>query len=114
MICSLHDHFRRFRNPPLDFPEKTLAWCCERLRFVEVLKRGDRQLAERLVHEHFDHAGRLLLESLPTHSQRGKEARVTMALGNRVYGSSSAYCFLDSVTIDHSSHQSSNRKFPST
>jgi DNA-binding GntR family transcriptional regulator len=52
------------------------------LRILEALKRGDGQLAERLVHEHFDHVGRLLLESLLTHPQRGKEARVTMALGD--------------------------------
>lgn len=76
------DRFARFRNPSLDLPEKILAWRCERLRILEALKRSDGQLAEWLVHEHFDHVERLLLESLLTHPQRGKEARVTMALGD--------------------------------
>jgi DNA-binding GntR family transcriptional regulator len=82
MIRSLQDHFTRFRNPSLDLPEKVLASRRERMRILEASKRGDGQLAERLVHEHFDHAGRLLLESLLTHPQRGKEARVTMGLGD--------------------------------
>jgi DNA-binding GntR family transcriptional regulator len=49
IICPLQDHFTRFRNPSLDFPEKILAWRRERLRILEALKRGDGQLAERLV-----------------------------------------------------------------
>lgn len=82
MIRSLQDHFMRFRSLSLDLPEKILASHREHLQILEAIKRGDGPLAERLVHEHFDHAGRSLLESLLTHSERRKEARVTVALGD--------------------------------
>jgi len=35
MIHLLQDHFTRFRNPSLGFPEKILAWRRERLRILE-------------------------------------------------------------------------------
>ncbi len=81
-IRSLQDHFTRFRNLSLDIPEKILTSHHEHLRILEALKNGDGQLAEQLVHEHFDHAGRFLLDSLLNNSQRRGELRVMVAIGN--------------------------------
>lgn len=63
-IQSLQEHFRRFRALSLAIREKVLSSHREHLAIVEALKRGDGEEAERLVHEHFDHAARYLLESL--------------------------------------------------
>ncbi len=80
-IRSLQDHFTRFRNLSLDIPEKILTSHHEHLRILEALKSGDGQLAEQLIQEHFDHAGRFLLDSLLNNSQRRGELRVTVAMG---------------------------------
>lgn len=63
-IQSLREHFRRFRALSLAIREKVLSSHREHLAIVEALKRGDGEEAQRLVHEHFDHAARYLLESL--------------------------------------------------
>jgi DNA-binding GntR family transcriptional regulator len=78
-IRSLQDHFTRFRSLSLDLPEKIAASHREHLQILAALKAGDGELAERLVHEHFDHAGRTLLDSLIGHSEQ--HAGLTVALG---------------------------------
>lgn len=64
MILSLYDHFTRFRRLSLQIPEKILSSHQEHLGILEALIAGDGELAERRVHEHFDHAARYLLDSL--------------------------------------------------
>jgi DNA-binding GntR family transcriptional regulator len=80
-IRSLQDHFTRFRSLSLDIPEKILSSHREHLQILKALKQGDGEKAEKLIHEHFDHAGRFLLESLIKQSGRGGEMRVTVPLG---------------------------------
>jgi DNA-binding GntR family transcriptional regulator len=67
-IRSLQDHFARFRSLSLSLPEKILASHREHLQILKALKKGDGERAEQLVHEHFDHAGRVLLDNLLHHS----------------------------------------------
>jgi DNA-binding GntR family transcriptional regulator len=76
MISSLHDHFRRFRSLSLRIREKVLASHREHLDILDALRRGDGETAERLVHAHFDHAARSLLDSLMFPG--GGNARVTV------------------------------------
>jgi hypothetical protein len=47
----------------------------------EPARRWASEKAEKLIHEHFDHAGRFLLESLIKQSGRGGEMRVTVPFG---------------------------------
>jgi DNA-binding GntR family transcriptional regulator len=64
MIQSLQDHFRRFRALSLEIPEKVLASHREHLAIAAALREGDGTRAQKLVEEHFEHAGRSLVESL--------------------------------------------------
>jgi DNA-binding GntR family transcriptional regulator len=64
MIQSLQDHFRRFRALSLELPEKVLASHREHLAIAAALREGDTARAQRLVEDHFEHAGRSLVESL--------------------------------------------------
>ena len=77
-IRSLQDHFTRFRRLSLALPEKIIASHREHLAILAALKARDGELAEQLVHEHFDHAGRTLLENLLHHDQH---TGVPIALG---------------------------------
>jgi GntR family transcriptional regulator, rspAB operon transcriptional repressor len=78
MISSLHDHFRRFRSLSLHIREKVLSSHQEHLAILLALQRGDGEAAENLIHAHFDHAARALLDTLllPCHS--GAAACVTV------------------------------------
>jgi DNA-binding GntR family transcriptional regulator len=80
-IRSLQNHFTRFRSLSLDIPEKVRSSHREHLQILKALKQGDGEKAERLIHEHFDHAGRFLLESLIKQSGRASETRITVPLG---------------------------------
>ncbi|MGH9846656.1 MAG: GntR family transcriptional regulator [Blastocatellia bacterium] len=80
-IRSLQDHFARFRSLSLNLPEKIVASHREHLGILAALKAGDGKLAERLVHEHFDHAGRTLLDSLLKDDRRREHPPLTVALG---------------------------------
>jgi DNA-binding GntR family transcriptional regulator len=80
-IRSLQNHFTRFRSLSLEIPDKVLSSHREHLQILKALKQGDGAKAERLIHEHFDHAGRFLLESLIKQSGRGSETRITVPLG---------------------------------
>lgn len=64
MILSLYDHFARFRRLSLQIPEKILSSHAEHLGILDALLQRDGELAERRIHEHFDHAARYLLDSL--------------------------------------------------
>ncbi len=64
MIGSLQDHFTRFRRLSAALPEKVLSSHREHLAIVDALIARNGPEAQRLVHEHFDHAAQLLLESL--------------------------------------------------
>jgi DNA-binding GntR family transcriptional regulator len=64
MLRALQDHFTRFRVLSLELPEKILSSHQEHLAIVEALRACDGALAERVVREHFAHAGQTLLESL--------------------------------------------------
>jgi GntR family transcriptional regulator, rspAB operon transcriptional repressor len=79
-IRSLQDHFTRFRSLSLNIPEKIRSSHREHLQILKALKQGDGAKAEKLIHEHFDHAGRFLLESLIKQSRRGNEMRITVPL----------------------------------
>ena len=52
----------------------------EHLQTPEALKQGDGQAAEKLTHEHVDHAGRFLLDSFLTHSDNHGEPRLTVTI----------------------------------
>lgn len=80
-IRSLQDHFTRFRSLSLEIPDKILSSHHEHLQILKALKQGDGAKAEKLIHEHFEHAGRFLLESLIKQSGRSGEARVTVPVG---------------------------------
>ncbi len=80
-IRSLQDHFTRFRSLSLDIPDKILSSHREHLQILKALKQGDGAKAEKLVQDHFDHAGRFLLESLIQQSGRDSETRITVPLG---------------------------------
>lgn len=81
-IRSLQDHFTRFRSLSLNMPEKIVASHREHLQILEALKKGDEELAERLIHEHFDHAGRTLLEGLLSRPAQRENLPLTVALGD--------------------------------
>lgn len=80
-IRSLHEHFSRFRSLSLDIPEKIMASHAEHLNILDALKRHDGARAEELVHQHFDHAGRSLLDNLLNQPHGSGEIRVTIATG---------------------------------
>jgi DNA-binding GntR family transcriptional regulator len=86
-IQSLQDHFRRFRSLSLAIREKVLSSHQEHLAILDALKRSDGDEAQRLVHEHFDHAARYLLESLLTRSRSSEEAKITVPAAAVNFGS---------------------------
>ena len=78
-IRSLQDHFTRFRSLSLALPEKIQASHREHLQILKALKQGDGAKAEKLIHDHFEHAGRSLMKSLMQQAGGG-EMRVTVPL----------------------------------
>ena len=70
MLRSMQDHFARFRSVSLQIPEKVISSHNEHLAILEALARGDGEQAETLIHQHFDHAAQLLLESLISEPSR--------------------------------------------
>jgi DNA-binding GntR family transcriptional regulator len=78
IIQSLQDHFTRFRSLSLDIPEKVLSSHQEHLKILDALKKRDGELAEKLIHEHFDNAAKYLLENLLT-SSNYSEVKVTIS-----------------------------------
>lgn len=64
LIRRLQDHFRRFRALSLQIPEKVLASHRQHLEILVALEARDGDRAERLMREHLEQAGRLLIESL--------------------------------------------------
>jgi DNA-binding GntR family transcriptional regulator len=76
MLRSMQDHFARFRSVSMDIQEKVLSSHQEHLDILGALERRDGERAEALIHAHFDHAARLLMDNLlGAHST----ARVTVA-----------------------------------
>jgi len=65
-IVSLQEQFRRFRVFSLSIREKVISSHREHLAIASALEKGDGEEAERLIHEHFDHAAQFLVESLMT------------------------------------------------
>lgn len=64
MLRSLQDHFARFRSISLEIPEKVISSHKEHLAILEALEKGDGDGAETLIHQHFQHAAQLLLDSI--------------------------------------------------
>lgn len=77
-IRSLQDHFTRFRTLSLNIPEKILSSHHEHLGILKALKQGDGESAEKLIHEHFDHAQRFLLDNLLHHSANNRSQFVVV------------------------------------
>lgn len=77
-ILSLQDHFARFRALSLQIPRKVLASHQEHLRVLGALLEGDGALAERRIHEHFDHAAQMLVEDLLSRGGGQAAPRVTV------------------------------------
>lgn len=81
MLRSMQDHFARFRSVSLEIPEKVLSSHVEHLAILAALEAGSGDEAEKLIHQHFDHAAQLLLESLlATPSRRGVASVVARAM----------------------------------
>jgi len=78
MILSMQDHFARFRSLSVALPEKVLSSHHEHLAIVDSLIARDGDRAAALVHEHFDHACKFLLDSL-LHGPAAGDSRVTVA-----------------------------------
>ena len=78
MILSMQDHFARFRGLSVALPDKVLSSHHEHLAIVDSLIARDGDRAAALVHEHFDHACRFLLDSL-LHGPAAGDSRVTVA-----------------------------------
>lgn len=71
MLRSMQDHFVRFRSISLEIPEKVISSHNEHLAILDALDRRDCEQAEKLVHQHFEHAAQFLLDSLlsaPSHA----------------------------------------------
>ncbi len=64
MIRQLQDHFRRFRALSLQIPEKVLASHRQHLEILAALEARDGDRAERLMREHLEQAGRILIQCL--------------------------------------------------
>lgn len=64
MIRQLQDHFRRFRALSLQIPEKVLGSHRQHLEILTALEARDGDRAERLMREHLEQAGRILIQSL--------------------------------------------------
>ena len=78
MILSLQDHFTRFRSLSIQIPEKVLSSHHEHLEILDGLIARDAGRASELIHQHFDHASRFLLDSLLSGSS-ATSPRVTIA-----------------------------------
>lgn len=81
MLRSMQDHFARFRSISLDIPEKVISSHAEHLAILSALESGSGEEAERLIHQHFDHAAQLLLDSLLASPTRAGSATVVVAQG---------------------------------
>lgn len=79
MLRSMQDHFARFRSISLEIPEKVISSHIEHLAILGALEAGSGEQAERLIHQHFDHAAQLLLESLLASPARPGTAPVVVA-----------------------------------
>lgn len=79
MMRSMQDHFARFRSVSLEIPAKVISSHKEHLGILAAMEARDGQRAEMLIHEHLDHAARLLLESLLSHPGPPGMSRVTIA-----------------------------------
>ena len=76
MLRSMQDHFARFRSISLEIPEKVISSHNEHLAILDALEDGDADQAERLVHQHFEHAAQFLLDSLVSAPSRTGTAPV--------------------------------------
>lgn len=81
MLRSMQDHFARFRSVSLEIPEKVISSHAEHLAILAALEAGSGEEAEQLIHQHFEHAAQLLLESLlATPSRPGAASVVARAV----------------------------------